>query len=636
MPGISTSKTSIPFSRGGSQSWESYWASLISATVETAAPTHVILTFPSAKTELTDTDFTVSGFTVSSASWTGAVLTLVLSTVVIFGDSLTVTFVTTGGTAVVTNNVAMETELATFVAGLTTPISDEEEIRLNNFMLYVKAGLGISSLSDQWDAAWIISGETQESSFRNLVKDAHHLTIVGTVTHTPFIGAQGNAFDGYLHTHYIPSSDGVNYTVADASIGMGTRSNEYGVTELDIYATGSTSTHRISLNAGSASGSHSARLNSDGLVNSAGVVFFDGLTVINRITGVNEVRIWKDGIQTNYQTNLPGNAGVAAGAPDVFVPIGAFNNNGSLENFTNKIYYFVCFGKSVEAAKQPIISNAINRYLYEASYIPLNIALYNFYNEMNDIATLLGMINTTYKDAHGISHLNVSTAADTIELGLASYANTKLNSIWSKLTYTFTIGGPNTREVTITSTLANHPELTDYYTLVAGKTGTHLGVPVAYNLLAIVSNGTYTFLCTVLSASSDANRYTACKELIDIALVVLAEGDTTGMDITADSGSVCLLSDGVELWSKASTTQYKIGSITKLTNLLVAIPEISDFNEVITVISTDVTAESTTVLAEGDTFTYEEALHLMLIESNNTTAVTMARLIGAKIYIDNT
>jgi len=95
----------IPFRMGGAGLGSSYWTSLISATVEQAAPTHVVLTFPTARTSLGATDFTVAGFTVSSASWTGAVLTLVLSSAVNFGDSVVVTFVPTGGTATATNNV---------------------------------------------------------------------------------------------------------------------------------------------------------------------------------------------------------------------------------------------------------------------------------------------------------------------------------------------------------------------------------------------------------------------------------------------------------------------------------------------------------------------------------------------------
>jgi hypothetical protein len=78
----------------------------------------VVLTFPTAQTSLTDTDFTIAGFTISSASWTGAVLTLVLSTAVIqYNGNLTITFVPSGGTATVTNNVNDAATVGWYVAG---------------------------------------------------------------------------------------------------------------------------------------------------------------------------------------------------------------------------------------------------------------------------------------------------------------------------------------------------------------------------------------------------------------------------------------------------------------------------------------------------------------------------------------
>jgi len=106
MPGISSSKIAIPFGAGGI-SWSDYWTTLISATVETAAPTHVVLTFPTAQTALGAADFTIAGFTIASASWTGAVLTIVLTeAVLIFDCGLVITFERTGETAAVVNNVA--------------------------------------------------------------------------------------------------------------------------------------------------------------------------------------------------------------------------------------------------------------------------------------------------------------------------------------------------------------------------------------------------------------------------------------------------------------------------------------------------------------------------------------------------
>ena len=86
--------------------WEAYWLSLISATVENAAPTHVVLTFPEAQSSLVNTDFTIAGFTIVSSSWAGSVLTLVLLyPVTSFSRNLTITFLKTLQTSTVTNNV---------------------------------------------------------------------------------------------------------------------------------------------------------------------------------------------------------------------------------------------------------------------------------------------------------------------------------------------------------------------------------------------------------------------------------------------------------------------------------------------------------------------------------------------------
>ena len=112
--------------RGGIN-WSSYWSTLISATVENTAPTHVVLTFAEGKPELLATDLTctVNGVarTISSASWTGAVWTAVLASAVQYGDVVVVTFVKSGGTAAVTNNVLTYSLLLTSTGngtGVTT------------------------------------------------------------------------------------------------------------------------------------------------------------------------------------------------------------------------------------------------------------------------------------------------------------------------------------------------------------------------------------------------------------------------------------------------------------------------------------------------------------------------------------
>ena len=123
MPGISVSKICVPFG-GGGINWSSYWATLISATVENAAPTNVVLTFPVGKPELLATDITatVNGVAraVSSASWTGGIWTVVLASAVDYADVVVMTFKLTN-TTTVTNNVLSYASLLTSAgAGVAT------------------------------------------------------------------------------------------------------------------------------------------------------------------------------------------------------------------------------------------------------------------------------------------------------------------------------------------------------------------------------------------------------------------------------------------------------------------------------------------------------------------------------------
>lgn len=139
--------------------WSSYWATLISATVGNAAPTDVVLTFPSGQPSLLATDITatVNGVArgVSSASWAGGVWTVVLASAVEYADVVVVTF-KTGQTKTVTNNVLTYTALLTKtgtgggVSTLRMQVSSNITITLGaNAKFYSDAG-GTANESATW------------------------------------------------------------------------------------------------------------------------------------------------------------------------------------------------------------------------------------------------------------------------------------------------------------------------------------------------------------------------------------------------------------------------------------------------------------------------------------------------------
>ena len=91
----------------GTFTWAAWWATLISATVENAASTKVVMTFSKANTNLVASDFTIAGKTITllERDVTNKILTLTVSITFNFGDTPVITFGKTGTTANVTNNI---------------------------------------------------------------------------------------------------------------------------------------------------------------------------------------------------------------------------------------------------------------------------------------------------------------------------------------------------------------------------------------------------------------------------------------------------------------------------------------------------------------------------------------------------
>jgi hypothetical protein len=110
------------------------------------------------------------------------------------------------------------TEIGTYINGLTTPLSSAWKISRNTFVNSTKIALGITNLSDHFDLAYDLGGETQECALRNIAKNAHYATLEGTPVFTAghgFVCSSGN----YIKTGYIPSIHAVAMSLNDCSHG---------------------------------------------------------------------------------------------------------------------------------------------------------------------------------------------------------------------------------------------------------------------------------------------------------------------------------------------------------------------------------------------------------------------------------
>lgn len=320
-------KNKIPFRTGGGTSWSSYWLTLISAIIEDAAPTNVVLTFPTAKPALGATDFTIAGFTISSASWTGSVLTLVLSTAVIYGDSLTVTFVPTGGTNAVTNNVAIEAETIALIARMTavgeTPVA-ARQIVINNTIRRLK----VAGIWAKLDCLWMMAAHGVASAKLNWIQDAYNITAANNPTFTTDVGFSGNGSSSHLKTGFQPYTHGVKYTQNNASFGFSKSSNTGSGVLLGSHDTAPAVT-AIALS------NTIAWINNDTSVTLSSANIIGNLIVTRLNTAI-----------ALYQNGSPSDSDTSASVtlPDLEVMILARNLDGAANGFSNETVDFVFFG----------------------------------------------------------------------------------------------------------------------------------------------------------------------------------------------------------------------------------------------------------------------------------------------------
>lgn len=115
------------------------------------------------------------------------------------------------------SSVANQPEVDAYLSGYEVPQSEVN--RLNILVSGLKANLGITNLSDAFDCIWAFAGENAALSLKNLVKDSHH---AGTGKSPTFVSGRGWQGGGgsYINTNYNPATEGANYTLNDASVGI--------------------------------------------------------------------------------------------------------------------------------------------------------------------------------------------------------------------------------------------------------------------------------------------------------------------------------------------------------------------------------------------------------------------------------
>lgn len=149
-------------------------------------------------------------------------------------------------------------------------------------------------------------------------------------------------------------------------------------------------------------------------------------------------------------------------------------------------------------------------------------------------------------------------------------------------------------------------------------------------------------VAAILNAGSEAGRFTAMKQILDIGKKKIGFPNATiaSSEFTAATkGAVCVLPRGSAgmyekypfelLYSKNATVQDIPASTTKVMALITGLDYVKDIKKVITIKSSDVQTGSGNYFSAGDTMTIEELMLSMMLPSSNTAAQAFARICGA-------
>ena len=296
----------------------------------------------------------------------------------------------------------VNTELITYTANLVTPISDAYKEVVNTTISRLKVDYGVTSLSEAEDVIYLLGGETEEISLRNLVKDAHHATLVGSPVFTPFKGFTGST-NNYINTNYTPSTDGVRYTLNNGSHGdfANTAITEaaYGVRDTQIGAL-------YHFNTGTSSyPNHVNTAGSGGAITGfplLGNFDFVRNNSANEQQYVNGVYVRGTVVASSFRPNLK-------------VYLLCRNNQGVAGNFTTAQLAFWHIGKDFTATQIADKNTTINLHIAAAEQLIPKVVSNNPYSAVN-----FATVNKYKTSMH--MHTNLSDGTNTPTQMIEAYA----------------------------------------------------------------------------------------------------------------------------------------------------------------------------------------------------------------------
>lgn len=241
-----------------------------------------------------------------------------------------------------------------------------------------------------------------------------------------------------------------------------------------------------------------------------------------------------------------------------------------------------------------------------------------------------------------------SCAKDLARMTMCCTAYGQLMSYWGQVSYSVSVGGPNARIISGTSSYKGDAMNTvgDYYHIFGGKSGTWIVSSSNHveNLCLVCKSkvddawlvGCILYNLNNPTAGVNSNRGVPFKEMLDWLEDYRQDPTTPSQTVQAQYCSAWEMPShapteyrnvDLEMVGKSSTTRAIPASATKLMTAMVALDTLS-VDDTITIKPGDIKAGSGDTFYAGDTIKVGDAILAMLLPSSNTLATAIARTAG--------
>lgn len=289
-----------------------------------------------------------------------------------------------------------------------------------------------------------------------------------------------------------------------------------------------------------------------------------------------------------------------------------------------------------------------------------------FIAEMNKKATLLGMTGTTFYDPAGnqpvtlyndgsdypqmfiSENANTMTAMDALRLLIYASGIQHINDAWNIQSFTLVFSnGNDLKTVVIDSTVftsatfqSSISDLLARYDILGGKTGSMGFAPLnAHTLVLVVRSKATgkiyaaTNFSTTTSATKTDNKFIEIKKALDYvdaggANPSFSRGGCIVAELPVITPSLLNRATIPTSFAYGGTTSSYPASVSKVMTAILLCDNVLDLNQKVTVHKSDRQPPTGYNFVEGDVLTLRDLLQCMLMQSSNTSAQVIARVVG--------